>query len=158
MPVDDELIEPGDEAPDFELPGTDGEKIRLSSFRGKQNVVLVFYPFTFTGVCEGELCALRDDLDAFNAANAQVIAISCDSKFSQSRWAKEREFTFPLLSDFWPHGEVSRLYGVFNEALGCANRTTFVIDKAGLVSALLCSEDIGSPRERADYEAAIAGL
>ncbi len=151
-------IESGDLAPEFELTSVGGEKIRLSSFRGERNVVLVFFPFAFTGVCEGELCALRDDLPKFESARAQVLGVSCDSKFSQSRWSKESAFSFPLLSDFWPHGEVAKRYGVFNETLGCANRTTFVIDKYGIVVGMICSDDIGSPRERADYEAALAAL
>ena len=123
----------GTEAPDFTLKDQDGNEVTLSSFRGNSNVVLVFYPFTFTGVCQGELCALRDDVSEFETANAQLIAISCDSRFSQQQWAQQQAYTFPVLSDFWPHGAVSRAYGVFNEQLGAANRATFVIDKDGKV-------------------------
>ena len=94
-------------------------------------MVIVFYPFTFTGVCQGELCSLRDDLSEFQAVKAQVLAISCDSRHAQKQWSEQQGFTFPVLSDFWPHGEVARAYGVFNEQLGCANRATFVIDPQG---------------------------
>ena len=80
--------------------------------------MIVFYPFTFTGVCEGELCSLRDDLSEFDAVKAQVLAISCDSRHAQKQWATQQGFTFPVLSDFWPHGEVPAAYGVFNEQLG----------------------------------------
>ena len=124
-------VEIGQEAPDFTLKDQDGNDVTLSSFRGNQNVVIVFYPFTFTGVCEGELCSLRDDLSEFEAVKAQVLAISCDSRHAQKQWATQQGFTFPVLSDFWPHGEVARAYGVFNEQLGCANRATFVIDTDG---------------------------
>lgn len=148
----------GDEAPDFELPSSNGDKVRLSSFRGERNVVLVFYPFTFTGVCQGELCELRDDLSSFETANAQVLAVSCDSTHAQKKWAEEQGFTFPLLADFWPHGEVARAYGVFNEGLGCANRATFVIDKDGRVTATFASADLRTPRARSEYEAALADL
>ncbi len=158
MPNADGLISAGDQAPDFELPGPGGQTVRLSEYRGKENVVLVFYPFTFTAVCQGELCALRDDQPAFEKVNAKVFGVSCDSTFAQAKWAGEHGFSFPLLSDFWPHGAVARAFGVFNEELGCAERTTFVIDKSGRVAARFCSEDIGTPRERADYEAALAGL
>ena len=108
-------VETGQEAPDFTLKDQDGNDVTLSSFRGSQNVVIVFYPFTFTGVCEGELCSLRDDLSEFDAVKAQVLAISCDSRHAQKQWATQQGFTFPVLSDFWPHGAVARAYGVFNE-------------------------------------------
>ena len=126
--------------------------------RGSRNVVIVFYPFTFTGVCEGELCSLRDDLSEFDEVKAQVLAISCDSRHAQKQWSTEQGFTFPVLSDFWPHGAVARAYGVFNEKLGCANRATFVIDIDGKVVDAFASADLGTPRERAAYEAALAKL
>ncbi len=151
-------VEPGQEAPDFTLKDQDGNDVTLSSFRGSQNVVLVFYPFTFTGVCEGELCSLRDDLSEFESVKAQVLAVSCDSRHAQKRWATEQGFTFPVLSDFWPHGAVARAYGVFNEQLGCANRATFVIDTNGTVVDTFASPNLGTPRERAEYEAALAKL
>ena len=148
----------GTEAPDFELPGSTGDKVRLSSFRGEKNVALVFYPFTFTGVCRGELCELRDDLRSFEAAGVQVLALSCDSVHSQRRWAEEEGFSFPLLSDFWPHGETARAYGVFNEELGCAMRHTFVIDTSGTVVATFASADLRTPRQKEEYRSALAQL
>jgi peroxiredoxin len=151
-------VEVGQDAPDFTLKDQNGNDVTLSSFRGNENVVVVFYPFTFTGVCEGELCALRDDQSEFTARNAQVLAISCDSRHAQKRWSEERGFDFPVLSDFWPHGEVSRRYGVFNEALGCANRATFVIDKDGKVVDTFASPDLATPRDKAAYEAALDRL
>ena len=146
----------GDTAPDFTLKDQNGNDVTLSDFRGKQNVVLVFYPFTFTGVCQGELCAIRDDPSTFEAAGAQVLAISCDSRFAQQQWAEQQGFTFPVLSDFWPHGEVSRAYGVFNEDLGAAMRGTFVIDKDGKIAAMFQSANLGTPRAREEYEEALA--
>jgi mycoredoxin-dependent peroxiredoxin len=151
-------IEVGQEAPDFELPDQTRTKVKLSTFRGTSNVVLVFYPFTFTGVCQGELCSLRDDIASFERAGVQVLALSCDSPYVQAKWAEEQHFGFPLLSDFWPHGEVSRAYGVFNEAMGCANRQTFVIDNDGKVISTFASADLGTPRAKEDYESALAGL
>jgi mycoredoxin-dependent peroxiredoxin len=148
----------GDQAPDFDLPSSTGGAVKLSDLRGKQNVVLVFYPFTFTGVCRGELCELRDDLRSFEAAGVQVLAASCDSVHSQRKWAEEEGFGFPVLSDFWPHGAVSKAYGVFDEALGCATRRTFVIDKQGRVVATFASADLRTPREKAEYESALALL
>jgi len=151
-------VEIGQEAPEFTLKDQDGNDVTLSAFRGEQNVVIVFYPFTFTGVCQGELCSLRDDLSEFDAVKAQVLAISCDSRHAQKQWATEQGFSFPVLSDFWPHGAVARAYGVFNEQLGCAKRATFVLDTRGTVVDKFESVNLGTPRERAEYEAALAKL
>src|SRR6516164_11265778 len=98
----------GTAAPDFTLKDQDGNDVSLSGFKGKQNVVLVFYPFTFTGVCEGELCRLRDDYSEFTDAGVQVLACSCDSPFAQKQWAEQQGYQFPVLSDFWPHGAVAK--------------------------------------------------
>ena len=148
----------GSTAPDFTLKDQDGNDVTLSSFRGKKNVVIVFYPFTFTGVCEGELCSLRDDLSDFETNAAQVVAISCDTRHAQAQWAKQQGFTFPVLSDFWPHGAVAQAYEVFNDALGCANRATFVIDQSGTIVDAFESPNLGTPRDKAAYEAALAKL
>jgi peroxiredoxin len=151
-------VEIGEEAPDFELKDQNGEAVRLSDFRDKSAVALVFYPFTFTGVCEGELCSLRDDYSRFEGAGLQVLAVSCDSRHAQRVWSEQQGYQFPVLSDFWPHGEVARAYSVFNEALGCANRATFIIDKDGKVVDTFASGDLGTPREQARYEDALAKI
>jgi peroxiredoxin len=151
-------IEIGQPAPDFTLRDQDGNEVGLSGFKGENAIALVFYPFTFTGVCEGELCKLRDDYSQFTGAGVQVLACSCDSRFAQKQWAEQQGFQFPVLSDFWPHGEVARAYGVFNEALGCANRATFLIDKDGIVIDVFESGDLGTPREAERYAEALAKL
>jgi peroxiredoxin (alkyl hydroperoxide reductase subunit C) len=151
-------VEPGQEAPDFELKDQDGNMVSLAAFRGDKAVAVVFYPFTFTGVCQGELCELRDDIAAFAAENVQVLAVSCDSPFAQKKWAEEQGYNFPVLSDFWPHGAVSKAYGVFNDALGCANRATFLIDTDGKVVDTFATDNLGTPREKARYTEALAKL
>ena len=151
-------VDVGQQAPDFTLKDQTGNDVTLSAFRDKQNVVLVFYPFTFTGVCEGELCSLRDDLSDFEDASAQVLAISCDSQYAQQQWAKAQGFSFPVLSDFWPHGAVAREYGVFNEQLGCANRVTFVIDRQGTVIDRFDAPNLDTPRDASSYRAALVKL
>ncbi len=151
-------VEIGQVAPDFELPSNGGDKVKLSSFRGDKAVVLVFYPFTFTGVCQGELCDLRDDLSTYEAAGVQVLALSCDSRHAQAKWAEEQGYGFPVLSDFWPHGEVARAYGVFNEALGCAERGTFVIDRDGTVVDAFRTDSLGTAREADRYAEALQKL
>ncbi|WP_329322730.1 MULTISPECIES: peroxiredoxin [unclassified Streptomyces] len=126
-------IEVGTEAPDFELRDNHGATVRLSDFRGAKNVVLLFYPFAFTGVCTGELCALRDELPRFANDDVQLLAVSNDSIHTLRVFAEQEGLDFPLLSDFWPHGNISRAYGVFDEDKGCAVRGTLIIDKAGVV-------------------------
>ncbi|MER5856720.1 peroxiredoxin [Streptomyces sp. NPDC059688] len=126
-------IQVGDKAPDFELKDNHGRTVRLSDFRGEKNVVVLFYPFAFTGVCTGELCELRDNLPRFADRDTQLLAVSNDSIHTLRVFAEQEELEYPLLSDFWPHGNVSRAYGVFDEDKGCAVRGTFIVDKEGVV-------------------------
>jgi len=151
-------IEIGQEAPDFELKDPANNAVKLSSFRGDKAVALVFIPFPFTGVCEGELCALRDDFSEFETAGVQVLAVTCDTRHAHRVWTEQQGYQFPVLSDFWPHGETAKAYGVFNDTLGCANRATFMIDKAGIVVDTFASGDLGTPREKSSYTAALGKL
>ena len=152
-----EAIAVGTEAPDFELRDHNAQSHRLSSFRGEKNVVLVFYPFAFTGVCTGEMCAIRDDVSSLQNDDTQVFAISCDTVASLRVFAEKEGLSYPLLSDFWPHGEVAKAYGVFNETLGAADRGTFIIDKTGVVRWTVRNE-IKDARDLADYQKALAEL
>jgi len=147
----------GTHAPDFELSDQHGVKVSLSSFRDKKNVVILFYPFSFTGTCTGELCEIRDDLNEFQNEDIQLLAISCDSIFSQRSFSEVQGYTFPVLSDFWPHGAVSKLYGVFKEDRGCAIRGTFIVDKSGILRWQVVNP-MGDARSVSDYKAAIAAL
>jgi peroxiredoxin len=148
----------GSPAPDFTLKDHNGNDVTLSSFQGDKAVALVFYPFTFTGVCEGELCRLRDDYSDFEKAGVQVLAVSCDSRHAQRIWAEQQGYTFPVLSDFWPHGAVAKAYGVFNDQLGCAIRATFVIGKDGTVVDTFSTDSLGTAREASRYTEALAKL
>ena len=147
----------GDAAPDFELKDQNGNKVQLSSFKGNKNVVVLFIPFSFTGTCTGELCAIRDDLAAFQNDNVQVLAISCDSMHTQRIFAEQEGYTFPVLADFWPHGAAAKAYGIFNEDLGCAMRGTFIIDKEGIIRWTVVN-GLGDARNNGDYKTAIAAL
>ncbi len=126
-------VDVGDRAPDFELRDQTGQPVRLSDYEGKKAVVLIFYPFTFSGLCEGELCSIRDEIDTFLNDDVQTLAVSVDTPYAHKVWAEQQGYQFPLLADFWPHGEVAQAYGVFNDELGCANRGTFIIDRDGQV-------------------------
>ena len=150
-------IEVGDLAPDFELMDQDRTPVRLSSFRGSKSVVVVFYPLAFTGVCQGEMCAIRDSIEDFSSADVQVLAISVDSGPVHAKWAAEQGYTFPLLADFWPHGEVARSYGVLQEDIGLALRGTFIVDKQGVVAYKVVNA-IPDARDLDDYRAVLARL
>ncbi len=126
-------IEVGAEAPDFTLKDQNNQDVTLSGFRGKQNVLLVFYPFAFSSVCHGELCELRDNIGDFASESTAVLAISVDAPYAHKAWAVQEGYEFPQLSDFWPHGAVSEAYGVFNPDWGFSNRGTFLIDRSGIV-------------------------
>jgi len=150
-------VEVGQEAPDFELRDQHGTPVRLSGFRGAKNVVLVFYPFAFSGVCSGEMCALRDSFPEVNRDDVALLAISVDTVFSLRTWADQQNFGFEMLSDFWPHGAVARSYGVFDEKLGAAIRGTFIIDKNGVLRWKVVNP-IPQARDIADYQKALAAL
>lgn len=150
-------VEIGDEAPDFELRASDGTSVRLSSFRGQKNVVVVFYPLAFTGVCQGELCAIRDSIVDFDGDDVQTLAISIDSGAVHAKWAAEQGYTFPLLADFWPHGAVAQQYGVFDDRLGLAVRGTFIVDKQGKVAYKVVNA-IPDARDTEEYKKVLASL
>jgi peroxiredoxin len=147
----------GEAVPDFTLVNQHGEKITLSSFKGKKNVVVVFYPFAFSGTCTGELCALRDNLNSFQNENAELLAISCDPMHVQKALALQEGYDFNVLSDFWPHGETAKIFGAFNDDRGCAIRGTFIIDKEGILRWQIVN-GMGDPRNIDDYKGALAAL
>ena len=127
------MIETGSEAPDFDLEVGRTERVRLSDFRGKRNVLLVFHPFAFTPVCEEEALDLEDNLPAFESADTDVILVSCDSSAARQAWKEKLGLSYTLASDFWPHGAAAKAYGVFDEERGAPVRGTFLIDKDGVV-------------------------
>ncbi len=147
----------GDTAPDFSLINQFGETITLSDFRGKRNVVLVFYPLSFSGICTGELCELRDNFASLAQDDVELLAVSVDSKFVQKKFAEEEGYQFNVLADFWPHGQVAKDYGVFIEEAGIANRATFVINKDGELAAKFITAP-GQARNLEEYRKAIAAL
>ncbi|MBW0088429.1 peroxiredoxin [Pseudonocardia sp. KRD-184] len=141
--------EVGTEAPDFTLKNQNNEEVTLSSFRGAKSVLVVFYPFAFSGICTGELCAVRDDLASFQNDDVQVLAVSVDHAFTLKAWADAQGYEFPLLADFWPHGKVAQEYGVFNDAAGFSLRGTFLVDKTGVVRFA----EVNGPGEARDQDA-----
>lgn len=150
----------GDQAPDFTLKsksGDDMNDISLSDYRDNKNVVILFFPLAYTGVCTDEMCSVSGGLADYDALDAQVLGISVDSPFAQEAWAKENDITVPLLSDF--NKEVSAAYGSQFEDLigfkGVAKRSAFVVDKTGVVRFASVSDD---PTELPDFDAIKACL
>ncbi len=142
-------IEVGATAPDFVLKDQNNQEVRLSDFRGRKNVLLVFYPLAFTGTCQGELCQVRDNVGDFQSDTVQVLTVSVDSSYSHKVWADREGYDFPLLADFWPHGAVAQAYGVFNAEKGFANRGTFLIDRDGIVQYA----ELNGPGQARDQDA-----
>jgi len=150
-------LQVGASAPDFELKDQNNQPVSLSDYRGKKNVLLVFYPLAFTGTCQGELCRIRDELPTFQNEDTEVLAISVGASPTHKIWAAEQGYLFPLLSDFWPHGAVSQAYEVFNADAGYPNRGTFVINRDGIITFAEMNEP-GVGRDPAVWEKALATL
>ncbi|MDT5335273.1 MAG: mycoredoxin-dependent peroxiredoxin [Mycobacterium sp.] len=151
------MIDVGVTAPDFTLKDQDGRPVTLSGYRDVKDVLLVFVPLAFTAVCQRELDEIQSHLEDYVDDGTQTLAISVGPPPTHKVWAKQSGFTFPVLSDFWPHGAVAREYGVFNGDAGFANRGTFVIDRAGVIGFAEMNGP-GEPRDQAVWTRALAAL
>jgi peroxiredoxin len=146
----------GDVAPEFSLPDQDRQPVSLAGLRGRP-VLVVFYPFAFSGICTGELCQLRDEIASYTDAGVEVLAVSTDPVFSLKAWRAQEGFGFPLLSDFWPHGATAQAYGVFNDTAGMAVRGTFLVDAEGRIAFAEVNQP-GEAREQSGWKDAVAAL
>ena len=144
----------GMKAPDFTLRDQHRERRSLAELAGAP-AMIVFMPFAFTRTCEGEMCSIRDNLDYLQSKGARVFVITCDTLNSNRVWAEQQGFTFPILSDFWPHGKVATEYGCFNETFGYAERSTFFLDGDGMITEIVSSGELTVPREFTQYEKAL---
>ncbi|MGQ0623477.1 MAG: peroxiredoxin [Sporichthyaceae bacterium] len=149
-------LELGAKAPDFALRDQHNVIITLAEQRGK-SVLVVFYPLAFTGVCAGELKLIQSELASFQNDAVAVLGVSVDSPYTQRVFADREGLTFPLLSDFWPHGATAIDYGVFEPEAGVATRASFLIDGEGIVRWRVLN-DISHPRDQAEYHQALAAL
>jgi mycoredoxin-dependent peroxiredoxin len=147
----------GTEAPDFTLKDQHGQPVTLSAFRGDKNVLLVFFPLAFTGICQGELDEIKDHLADYLNDDSVTLAISVGPPPTHKVWADKSGFTFPVLSDFWPHGAVAQAYGVFNDGTGFANRGTFAVDRGGIIRFAECKQP-GEPRDQKLWTEALGTL
>jgi peroxiredoxin len=133
-------VRTGDSAPEFDLEVDHDERVRLSDFRGRSNVLLVFHPFAFTPVCEDEARDLQENVSAFRDAGTEIVFVSCDPSPARQAWKRELGAEYTFASDFWPHGAAAKAYGVFNEVNGSPHRGTFLIDHEGTVIWSLVKE------------------
>jgi len=147
----------GDPAPDFTLFNQDREEVSLDALKGHKSLI-VFIPFPFTGICEGELCMIRDNLASLEEFDANVVVITVHAMQTNKAWSDANHFSFSVLSDYWPHGEVAMAYGAFNEKLGAANRFTFVLDEHAVVREIISTESLGVHREFDEYTKALAAI
>jgi peroxiredoxin (alkyl hydroperoxide reductase subunit C) len=147
----------GAAAPHFELVDQDRNRVSLTDFRGHKTMV-VFIPNPFTGVCEGEVCEIRDNIAALGSSDAKVVVITTHGMFTNKKWAEELGIDFPILSDYWPHGAIADAYGCFNEKLGIAERATYVLDGEGVVREIIATDSLGTPREFSAYTEALANV
>jgi mycoredoxin-dependent peroxiredoxin len=147
------VTEVGQPAPDFRTRNQHGELVSRADLLGAP-AVLVFYPWAFSGICRGELAALRDDHDRFTDRGVRVLGVSCDAMFTLRAYADAEGLPFDLLTDHWPHGAIARAYGIFDEQAGCALRATFVLDADGVITWRVVN-GIGESREMADLLAAL---
>jgi peroxiredoxin len=123
----------GQKAPEFDLEVLKDERVRLSDFHGRSNVLLVFHPFAFTEICEDEARDLQENLESFRHAQTEIVFVSCDAAPARQAWKKQLRAEYTFAADFGPHGAAAKAYGVFNETTGAPHRGTFLIDKAGTV-------------------------
>jgi peroxiredoxin len=150
-------VDIGAPAPLFSLQNQHGELVSLADFRGRKQVIIVFFPFAFSGVCTGELMQLRDDFADLSGDTTELLAISCDPMYSLRAYADRDGYDFSLLSDFWPHGEVARAYNAFNPERGCPRRLTVIVDRDGIVIWQVESS-MGAARDPEGYRRAVSTL
>ena len=148
-------LQVGEQAPDFTLKDQNNQDWTLSDFRGERNVLVLFYPLAFSGICTVELNQLRDTLAEFT--DVQVLAVSVDSVYTLKAWSKQQGYDFPLLADFWPHGKVAQDYGVFNDRAGIANRGTFLVDIHGVIRFAEMKQP-GEARDQTVWKQALVAL
>ncbi|MGC4174903.1 redoxin domain-containing protein [Demequina sp.] len=146
----------GHAAPQFSLTDQHGRAFSLAEHRGTA-ILLVFVPFAFSDVCTNELIELRNAADLQGRDDLTVVVASCDSIYTMKAWADTHSYRSPLLSDFWPHGDAARSYGVFNPREGLATRGTFLIDADGVVRWSVVNPK-GQARDIADYRREVTAL
>jgi peroxiredoxin len=150
-------VEIGAQAPDFALRNQHGETVRLADYRGKQAVLVMFYPWAFSSTCGSELHQLQERIDEFQNDDVAVLGVSCDAMYALRAYSDAQRFEFPLLADSWPQGGVATAYGVFDDRAGAALRGSFLVDRDGVVRWSVVN-GIGEARDLDDASKALAQL
>jgi len=148
--------EVGKPAPDFTLRDTDNNPVSLSDLKGKK-AVIVFIPFPWTGICDGEACAIRDD-QGFQNEGAETVIITTYPRPALKQWSEQNNLGVKVLSDFWPHGATAQAYGCFNEQMGVAMRASFVLDENGIVKEIIRTDTLPEKREHDLYKKALSAI
>ncbi|MGZ4139116.1 MAG: redoxin domain-containing protein [Actinomycetota bacterium] len=154
-------INVGEEAPDFTTRDDEGQKFTLSELHGLKNVLLVFYPYAFSGTCTKEFCQLRDqNADLVGLKDTEIVGVSTDPVYALRAWKADEHYVNRFVSDFWPHGAISKMYGAFDERIGAAVRNTFLIDKDGIVryAEHNAIDTLAAPRDQQAWRSAIESL
>ena len=141
----------GDTIPEITLVNYDKEKYESKDSLGRKTM-FVFMPFPFSSVCDGEICELRDNLDSFKSADTDTVMITVAARPTNEAWAKHNQIEFPILADFWPHGEVSKMFGCFNEGAGISLRYTYITDENNVITEIIKSDEIGVERDFQAYK------
>lgn len=144
-------------APHFDLVDQHGDRLDSDTLKGR-NSLIVFIPFALTRTCTSEVCEIRDNSGELTTLDTEVIVITCNTRHSNAKWAEQESLEMRILSDFWPHGAVTSAYGTFDERLGCARRSTFVIDAEGIVRDVISTDSIKEAREFDAYVAALTRI
>lgn len=147
----------GNPAPEFSLHDQNRELVTNDSLKGSKAMV-VFMPFPFTGICDGEACTILDNYSSLTSAGAKVVIITVHAVPTNIKWAAENNIQFPVLSDYWPHGEVAKRFGVFDDTVGAATRATFVLDEEGVIRAVVATDSLKIKRELENYTDALASF
>lgn len=150
-------VEIGSPAPDFSLRDQHRNHVSLADLQGNKTLI-VFMPWAFSGTCTGEVCQLRDNLSGLNQLDTNVVVITTDSFFTNAAWAAQEDLEYPVLADHWPHGAVAQAFGTFNDKLGVATRSTYVLDEDGLVRDIITTDELGTARDFDAYTAALSAI
>ena len=145
------MVKIGEKIPNFQLTNIDKTQMKSEDFLGEKTM-FVFMPFPFSGVCTPEMCELRDNASVIENASINTVIITVGAWATNATWASQYDIKFPILADFWPHGEVAQKFGCFNEKVGTAMRYSYVTDEKNIVTDVIKSDELPIARDFSDYK------
>jgi peroxiredoxin len=148
-------LEIGTPAPDFTMRRQSGEKVSLKDLEGNK-AMIVFVPYPFTRTCTAELCQLRDGLESLTESDSRVVVVTTHATATNAEWARREGYEFDILSDYWPHGDVSIRYDAFDETHGYSKRVTYFLDRAGVIRDVVSTDALGEARDYDSYSSILA--